>query len=68
MQKTTPIKTVSHLSRDVTAVHFVKFMNELLDFRNLDESLKENYLMDNCLIHKLKPIIRRIESRGSRVM
>lgn len=57
------------IARGTTTAHFVKFMNELLDVMDLDESLKGSYLvMDNCSIHKSKPMIRKIESRGYRVM
>ncbi|CEP17565.1 hypothetical protein [Parasitella parasitica] len=52
-----------------TIAHFVKFMNALLDITDLDEDLKGNYiLMDNTSIHKSKPIIRKIERRGYKVM
>jgi transposase len=44
-------------------------MNELLDIMDLNENLKGYYLvMDNCTIHKSHPMIRKIESRGYRVM
>lgn len=57
------------IARGTTTAHFVKFMNELLDVMDLDESLKGSYLvMDNCSIHNSKPMIRKIESRGYRVM
>lgn len=57
------------IARGTTTAHFVKFMNELFDVINLDESLKGSYLvMDNCSIHKSKPMIRKIESRGHKTM
>lgn len=57
------------IARGTTTAHFVMFMNELLDIIDLDESLKGGYLvMDNCSIHKSKPMIRKIESRGYRTM
>lgn len=56
-------------SKGTTTAHFVKFMNELLDIMDMDESLKGRYLvMDNCTIHKSHPMMRKIESRGYRVM
>ncbi|KAI9246041.1 hypothetical protein EDC94DRAFT_500354, partial [Helicostylum pulchrum] len=43
-------------SKGTTTAHFVKFMNELLDIMDMDESLKGRYLvMDNCTIHKSHP-------------
>jgi hypothetical protein len=42
-------------------------MNELLGVMDFDETLKGSYLvMDNASIHKSKPMIRKIESRGYR--
>jgi hypothetical protein len=56
-------------TKGTTTAHFVKFMNELLDIMDTDKSLAGSYLvMDNCTIHKLHPMIRKIESRGYRVM
>ncbi|KAG1396024.1 hypothetical protein G6F60_009883 [Rhizopus arrhizus] len=56
-------------SKGTTTAHFIKFMNELLDIMDIDESLKGSYLvMDNCTIHKSHPMIRKIEGRGYRVM
>ena len=49
--------------------HFTKLINELLDIMDEDENLKGSYLvMGNASIHKLKPIIRKIEPRDYRVM
>ncbi|RCH88390.1 hypothetical protein CU097_010924 [Rhizopus azygosporus] len=49
--------------------HFIKFVNELLDIMDEDESLKNSYLVvDNARIHKSKPMIRKIEVRDYRVM
>lgn len=43
--------------------------DELLDIMDLNESWRETYLiMDNFTIHKPKPMIRKIESKGYRVM
>lgn len=56
-------------SKGTTTAHFIKFINVLLDVMDLDENLKGSYLvMDNCTIHKSRPMIRKIESRGYRVM
>ncbi|KAI8375260.1 hypothetical protein EDC96DRAFT_601302 [Choanephora cucurbitarum] len=47
--------------------HFVKFINELLDIMDMDESMKGHYLVpDNASTHKSKPMVRKIESRGYR--
>jgi transposase len=55
--------------KGTTIAHFVKFMNALLDIMDLDENLKENYIvMDNASIHKSKPMIRKIERRGYKVI
>jgi transposase len=44
-------------------------MNVLLDIMDLNEDLKGNYLvMDNCTIHKSNPMMRKIESRGYKLM
>ena len=57
------------LPKDTTTAHFIKFMNELLDIMDLDKNLKGSYfVMYNCTIHKSYPMIRKIESRGYRVM
>lgn len=57
------------VAKGTTTGHFIKFMNEVLDIMDQDESLKGHYLvMDNCTIHKSKPMIRKIKSRGYRVM
>jgi hypothetical protein len=48
-------------SKGTTTAHFIKFMNELLDIMDIDESLKGSYfVMDNCTIHKSHPMIRKI--------
>ncbi|KAG1046643.1 hypothetical protein G6F43_010879 [Rhizopus delemar] len=55
--------------KGITTAPFIKFVNELLDIMDKDESLKGSYLvMDNASIHKSKPITRKIEARGYRVM
>jgi transposase len=44
-------------------------MNELLDIMDMDESLMGSYLvMDNFTIDKPHSLIRKVESRGYRVM
>lgn len=56
-------------SKGTTTAHFIKFMNELLDVMDLDQSLKGSYIvMDNASIHKSNPMKRKIESRGYHVM
>ncbi|KAG1448508.1 hypothetical protein G6F56_008922 [Rhizopus delemar] len=55
--------------KGTTTAHFIKFVNELLDIMDEDESLKGSYLvMDNASIHKSKSMIRKIEARGYTVM
>lgn len=57
------------VAKGTTTTHFVKFMNELLDIMDMDESLMGSYLvMDNYTIHKSHPMIRKIESRGYKIM
>jgi transposase len=61
--KANPKNDIATASKDINTVLFVKFLNIFLDMMNLDESLKGNYVvMDNCTIHKPKPMIRKIES------
>lgn len=44
-------------------------MNEFLNVMDLDETLKGSYIvMGNASIHKSKPILRKIESKGYKVM
>lgn len=55
--------------KGTTTAHFVKFMNELLEIIDEDESMQGDYLvMNNAQIHKSQPMIRKIESKGYRVM
>lgn len=57
------------ISKGTTTAHFIKFMNVLLDILNLNEDLKGSYLvMDNCTIHKSKPMMRKIKSCGYKLM
>lgn len=56
-------------SKGTTTAHFIKFMNELLNIMDLDETFKGSYIvMDNASIHKFKPMLRKIESKGYKVM
>lgn len=56
------------IARDTTTAHFAKFTNELLgtmdlDTMDLDDSLEGSHLvMDNCLIYKWKPMIRKLKA------
>ena len=51
--------------KGTTTAHFHKFMNELLTIMDIDQTFKGNYIvMDNVSIHKSKPVIRKIESKG----
>ncbi|ORE05620.1 hypothetical protein BCV72DRAFT_136170 [Rhizopus microsporus var. microsporus] len=57
------------ISKGTTTAHFIKFMNILLCILDLNEDLKESYLvMDNCTIHRSKPMMRKIESRGYKLI
>ncbi|KAG1276992.1 hypothetical protein G6F66_012408 [Rhizopus arrhizus] len=69
VEKSTAIENNKPVAKDTTAAHFVRFVNELLDIMDIDESLMGRYLvMDYCTIHKSHPMIRKIDSRGYRVM
>ncbi|CAO3702219.1 unnamed protein product [Rhizopus stolonifer] len=49
------------ISKGTITLHFIKFINELLDIMDLDPNLKGNYLvLNNCTIHERQ----KIESRG----
>ncbi|KAG1515216.1 hypothetical protein G6F52_009738 [Rhizopus delemar] len=55
--------------KGTTAAHFIKFMSELLNVMDLDETFKGSYVvMDNASIHKSKSMLRKIESKGYKVM
>lgn len=55
--------------KGTTILHYVKFINELLDVMDEDATMKGYYLvMDNASIHKFIPMQRKIESRGYKVM
>lgn len=63
------VDTAKPASKGTTTAYFDKFMNELLDAMDLDQSLKGSYIvMDNASIHKSAPMKRKIESRGYHVM
>ncbi|KAG1456343.1 hypothetical protein G6F46_010488 [Rhizopus delemar] len=52
-----------------TTVHFIKFMKELLNLMDLDETFNGSCIvMDNASIHKSKPMLRKIESKGYKAM
>ena len=56
-------------SKGTSIAHFIKFVNELLDIVDEDESLKGSYLvMDNARIYMPIPMVRKIEARDYRVM
>ncbi|KAG1501917.1 hypothetical protein G6F46_003392 [Rhizopus delemar] len=69
VEESTTIENNKPLAKGTTTAHFVRSINELLDIMNMDESLMGSYLvMGCCNIHKPHPNIRKIESRGYRVM
>ncbi|KAG1136830.1 hypothetical protein G6F37_011710 [Rhizopus arrhizus] len=69
VEKSTAIENNKTLAKGTTTAHFIRFISELLDIMDMDESLMGSYLvMDYSTIHKSRPMIRKIESRGYRVM
>lgn len=55
--------------KGTTTAHVVKFMNGLLDELDCDEAFNGNYIViDNVSIRESKPMLRKIESRGYKVM
>ncbi|KAG0740020.1 hypothetical protein G6F33_000267 [Rhizopus arrhizus] len=69
VEKSTAIENHKPVAKGTTTAHFVRFINELLDIMDMDESLMDRYLvMDYCTIRKSHPMIRKIESRSYRVM
>ena len=69
MEGSTAIENNKPVAKDTATAHFVRSISELLDIMDMDKSLTGSYLvMDYCTIHKSLPMIRRIESRGYRVM
>ncbi|KAG1140519.1 hypothetical protein G6F37_009011 [Rhizopus arrhizus] len=64
-----PPENKTNFPKGTATAHFIKFINELLDVMDLDESLKGCYLvLDNASIHKSQPMIRKIEKRGYKLM
>lgn len=60
---------VKSTPKGTTPAHFIKFINELLDIMYEDETLEVRHLtMDSASIRKSKPMIRKIEARGYRVV
>ena len=69
MEESTAIENNKPVAKGTTTAHFVRSISELLDIMDMDESLMGSYLVINyCTIHKSHPMIRKIESRGYRVM
>lgn len=49
----------------ITTAHYIKFINELFNVMERDETMKEYYwVMDNATIQKSLPMQRKIEIRG----
>ncbi|KAG1036125.1 hypothetical protein G6F43_013110 [Rhizopus delemar] len=63
VEESNTIENNKSVAKGTTTAYFIRFTNELLDIMNMDESL-----MGYCNIHKSHPKIRKIESRGYRVM
>lgn len=56
------------VSKGTTTLHFIKFINELLDVMDKDEKFQNSYLVfDNVSIHKYDPLYRKIEQKGYHV-
>ena len=69
IEENTPEDSNEPAAKGTATAHFIKFINELLDIMDLDESWLGTYLvMDNCTIHKSKPMIKKIGSKGYRVL
>ena len=69
VEKSIAIENNKPVAKGKATVHFVTSISELLDIMDMDKSLTGSYLvMDYCTIHKSHPMIRKIESRGYRVM
>ncbi|KAG0933992.1 hypothetical protein G6F57_009403 [Rhizopus arrhizus] len=55
VEKSTAIENHKPVAKGTTTAHFVRFINELLDIMDMDESLMDRYLvMDYCIIHQKK--------------
>ncbi|KAG1514758.1 hypothetical protein G6F53_003432 [Rhizopus delemar] len=69
VEESNAIENNKSVAKGTATAHFIRFINELLDIMNMDESLMGSYLvMGYCNIHKTHPNIRKIESRGYRVI
>ena len=69
MEESTAAENNTPVAKGTTTAHFVRSISELLDIMDMDENLMGNYLvMDCCTIHKSRPMIRKINSTGYRVM
>jgi hypothetical protein len=69
VEESTAIENNKPVAKGTTTAHFVRSISELLDIMNMDESPMGSYLViDYCTIHKFHPMIRKIDSRGYRVM
>jgi hypothetical protein len=69
VEESTAIENNKSVAKGTTTAHFVRFISELLDIMDMDESLMNSYLVINyCTIHKSHPVIRKNDSRGYRVM
>jgi hypothetical protein len=56
------------VSKGTITAHFVKFVNELLDVMDLEAFKGCHLVMDCASIHKFKPMVQKIESRGYKFM
>ena len=69
MGESIAIENNKPVAKGTTTAHFVRFTSELLGIKDMDEGLMVSYLvMYYCTIHNSHPMIRKIESRGYRVM
>jgi hypothetical protein len=69
MEESTAIENNKPVAKGTTTAHFVRLISGFLDIINMIESLMGSYPVINyCTIHKSHPMIRKIESRGYRVM
>lgn len=51
--------------KGITTAHYIKFINELFDVMDRDETMKEYYwVMGNATIQESLPMQRKIEIRG----
>ena len=56
------------VSKGTITDHFVKLVNELLDVMDLEAFKGCHLVMDCASIHKFKPMVQKIESRGYKFM